>query len=207
MGPIYIPPWVPLPIRRQVKDLSTDDEHARAFVIAQRLAAAPAMRYVWRELKDRGDDVALSQFFIIACDCATRTLPPFYTRTECALSATVWSGGAALCRSEQESMAAKNSLELAAALERVAQHFETVARRWDRIDERRLIGKRSRDDDARAYVRVLGDVTEKLFGTTLYRSVATVATIALGRNMSWGLVRQWCELKKSIPSAILNPGK
>jgi hypothetical protein len=81
--------------------------------------------------------------------------------------------------------------ELSAALVRVADYFEEIARKEGCRDSPLVVKHHSVDGHGRAYVRVLGDHTRKLFGSPLYRTVATTASVALQRDIDWQQVREW----------------
>jgi hypothetical protein len=53
------------------------------------------------------------------------------------------------------------------------------------------VTNRISNDQARAYVRMLSEETEKLARTTLLGTVATVATIALEQKITARQVRNW----------------
>lgn len=205
--------WVPAEVRSYVRQMEkqslppmkASDEKVRHLEIVQRLATAPRMRWVWKELKPRAKrDQALLMFFCVACAVPElRKISDLHTRDEIDLSVSIWSGAAALSRLEKESMAAKSSPELMAALELAAQRFETVAKEWDRTN---VVKQLVKDDPDRHYVHVLGSVNKTFFGSILLGSVATVATVALRRTITQTQVRQWCK-PEVRSSAILNRRK
>ncbi len=197
-----IPNWVPPAVCRYVRwiegirspILPGDKEPPRDLVIAQRLATSLKMRYVWKELHRRGaTEDALWRFVALACDDASR--PGFVlTVNERDEGAKQFANVATACRNMIDSdHRVRKDRKLAAALTRVANYFESWALEASRIESPHLVKHRTRDDQARSYVRVLGNETRNLFGTTLYTTVATTTTVLLGRPISARQVRNWCD--------------
>jgi hypothetical protein len=82
--------------------------------------------------------------------------------------------------------------ELSAALVRVADYFEGEARRERRRRNSPLFVKHhSGDGHGRAYVRVLGNMTRKLFRSSLYRTVARTPSVALQQDIDGDQVCEW----------------
>jgi hypothetical protein len=160
--------------------------------IMHRLASDARMKYVWRQLQPRAkSDKALIEFFDCAWQCAR--IPHFGTtpKDRAALAAP-WSSAAELCRwTKKHDIAARMDPNLAAALDLVASHFDEVTRKESRLDSPLIVKHHGKDDVARAYVRVLGYLTRKLFGSTLVRTVATTASVALDQEIGWRQVRNW----------------
>jgi hypothetical protein len=48
------------------------------------------------------------------------------------------------------------------------------------------------DAEARALATLTADACRKLFGTAMYTTVATITGVALGRQITWRMVREWC---------------
>jgi hypothetical protein len=90
--------------------------------------------------------------------------------------------------------------ELSSALNRAADYFEETARKEGNIDSPLVVKRHSKrhsdDDRGRAYVRVLGDFTRKLFGCPVYRVVATTASVALQQSIDKPQVREWLKSKQ-----------
>jgi hypothetical protein len=162
------------------------------FKIRRRVATDDRMKYVWRELRQRAkSDKALVEFF----DCAwQRARFPHFVETpqDRAAQAAPWSKAAELCRwTKEHNILAGTDPEKAAALDVVARMFDEIARREGNLDSPRIVKRHGGDDSARAYVRVLGYRTRELFGSTLFRTVATTASVALDRKIDWQQVRNW----------------
>jgi hypothetical protein len=196
-----VPPWVPAAARNyllgieEVKrpKLPDDKEPPRELVIAQRLVSEPKMRSAWRVLGKLGEQ-ALTEFLDSACSGI-----PIHGATIAERDKTVrsFSDVATVCR---------NLIEFnhyftpddAKALARVADIFDGHARVLEEMDSRRFVKNRTKDDEARAYVRMIGGVTRRISGgRVLYKTVATVATIALQRPVDWQQVRKWCASAES----------
>ena len=56
-----------------------------------------------------------------------------------------------------------------------------------------IVGRVHGNREARGYVRLLAEETRKLFGSPLYGSLAKVASIALGKEVSLLQARKWCD--------------
>jgi hypothetical protein len=189
-----IPDWVPAAVRSYM--LQTEQLFAGMpdLAIMHRLATDSRMRNVWRLLEKRAaSDGALVEFF--ACAFQRTRLPYFVTtpKDRAALAAP-WSSAARLCRwTKEHDIAAQMNPALAAAADMLARHFDEFARKEGRLDSPMVVGHHGKDDSARAYVRVLGDTTKRLFGGVLFGTVATTATVALQRPVRWQQVRKWCD--------------
>jgi hypothetical protein len=213
---LEIPAWVPPPVRscvlHLVKQLTADfpdvpamvrqhttQQNLPAVAIVLRLATSPEMRNVWRELERRqrrqrrhAPDKALEGFIVVAWINACAP-PSVETPKDRAALAAPLSSAAERCRwAHRHDRGVRRDPELARALLSVADYFEECARKVIRCRYSPLIVKhRHKDDQARAYVRVLGDHTRTLFGSALYRTVATTASVALQQKIDWQQVRQW----------------
>jgi hypothetical protein len=150
------------------------------------------MRYVWRELAHRkATDKALVEFF----NCAfQRARFPYFVTTpkDRAALAAAWTRTAKSCR--QSSSIEQDNSELAAALDRTAEYFEELARKEGNTDSPLVVKLHRGNGHHRAYVRVLGDLTHKLFRGPLYGTVATTASVALQQKISRQQVRDWLKL-------------
>lgn len=192
--PETMPDWLPIAVRshlliiEKLKLAVLPD----AIAMQHRLATDSRMHYVWRELERQGaSDKALVEFF----ECAFNHLPRIVTTPkDRAAFAASWSKAAELCRwTKQHDFAARMNPDLAAALDRVARHFDEVARKEGRLDSPLVVKHHSKNDQVRAYVRLLGNTTKRLFGSTLFRTVATTASVALDQGISWQQVRDWAK--------------
>jgi hypothetical protein len=189
-----VPDWVPAAVRSYM--LLTEQVLAGMpdLAIMHRLASDSRMRYVWRLLEKRAaSDGPLVEFF---CCAFQRARLPYFVTTpkDRAALAAPWSSAAELCRwTKDHDIAAQMNPDLVAAADMLAHHFDAVAQKERRLDSPLVVGRYGKDDAARAYVRLLGDTTKRLFGDTLLRTVATTATVALQRPVRWQRVRQWCD--------------
>jgi hypothetical protein len=194
------PDWLPVAVRSHVlliHKLFADmpaEFHATMpeFATLHRLATDSRMKRVWKELlRHKPQDNALVEFF----DCAFhRARFPHLVTTprDRAAQAKPWAEAAELCRwTREHDITARMDPGLIAALDVVAQHFGKGARREGNLDSPLVVKHHYGDDVARAYVRVLSQVTRELFGTTLFRTVATTASVALGRKIDGRQVRNW----------------
>jgi hypothetical protein len=186
------------------------DEH---FPVVQQLAIAPNMRRVWQLLSrhkvrpaglkacgvdcQNADEKVLWDhgvrlFFLHAIPPSSPELRSIQTPKDRAAAAAPWISAAKLCRWAVENY--PTSPELEAALLKSADYLDHVARQESRLDSPLLVqrhNKKRSDDVARAHVRVLVDLNRKLFGKVLTRTVATTATVALGRSVTERQVRNW----------------
>jgi hypothetical protein len=189
---IGTPDWLPAAVRSYVLQAGElFAEIPRELAILHRVATDPRMRLVWRELRPRAkSDKALVEFF----DCAWQLarFPNFVTtpKDRAALAAP-WSAAAELCRGRKCSLAAKMNPDLMTALQIVACDFDEMARRQGCLDSPMVVRRHGQNDHVRAYVRVLGNLTEKLFGSVLLRTVARTAAVALQERIDWPQVRHW----------------
>jgi hypothetical protein len=198
---VDVPSWVPAEARsyllwqeRMLRIKQPGDrEPPKKLLILQRLATAPKMRYVWRELERlAASDDALWTFISLAHN---RALTPgivlsIKQRDE---GAKQFANVARACRDMMDrDDHAQNDRKLAAALVLVANHFESWAHWASQFESPRLVKKRTKADENRTYVRDLGELTQREFGHTLYGTVATVASIALDRKINSRQVRNWC---------------
>jgi hypothetical protein len=84
-----------------------------------------------------------------------------------------------------------------------AYNIKEAARFYDEIAEALIkikaaeaplvVSKDYGNRDARGYARVLATETRKLFGTTLIRTLATTASVALSKEITPVQVRKWVE--------------
>ena len=197
---VDVPSWMPEAARDYLRrierikrpKLPGDKEPPRELVIAQRLATAPKMRYVWHTLERQAPsdvNAAIWEFFYHAC----RTSVPVVTLADRDAGIESLSNMAAACRDRrQNDSRVRDNPRLARAFAQVENYFETDARDAKGIDLRYFARHHVKNDDSHAYVRMLGRETKRLFGATLYRTVATVATVVLERQIDWLQVRKWC---------------
>jgi hypothetical protein len=166
---------------------------AEELAILHRLVTDDRMKYVWRELHPRAKaDKDLVAFFDTAWQQARSIARTVETRKDRAARAKPYLQAAELCRwTREHDIAAKMNPELAAAAAVMAGYFAEVERREGNLDSPLIVKYHGEDDVARAYARVLGQRTRELFGATLYRTVATTASVALDREIIWQQIRDW----------------
>jgi hypothetical protein len=151
-------------------------------------------------------DRACASFFLataIVFAIGNRTVREYDIRAE----VQRWRAGAALCRGALQSPhRARVDPALQDALSAAAAYFEEWAELVEgaNVNSPYRIGRASRerapggkkdvpgDDHIRGQVREVAAVTEKIFGSFLYRTVATAATVATGSLISAGNVERWC---------------
>lgn len=148
-------------------------------------------------------DQACAAFFIsVAWRIGSPSPRHVWTRVEAEKQAIRWEAAGALCRSvASEPMFAEHR----AAATQMADFFQKNATslrergypaNLDRRVEPYVLGRSSRlrgDDDVRAHTRAIAADARRLFGSWLYGTVATVATVALDKKVSQKSVENWCE--------------
>lgn len=186
---IELPDWLPAVVRSHVLEqvaLLTDYVPPADLAILQRLATEPKMRRVWRQLEQgAASEKVLVEFLGRAWQCALLT-PPLQTAKDRVALATQWHKEAELLR--------LTNPDLAQSFVPVSLYFGQVLREKGHSNLPLLVKRHNRkrgDDQARAYVRALGHLTRKLFGSVLTRTVATTATVALQRSITERQVRNW----------------
>jgi hypothetical protein len=206
---VDLPTWLPPPARihallieslfagmENLPAVDGDQPIKHDLEVLRRLASDPRMQRVWHELQQHTkSDKDLGAFFAIAWQQARCIAQPVVTLEErTALAAPFWQA-AKLCRLMQsEPTGAEIDLELdrVEALDMAAGLLEERARWWEgNPDSPLIVGYHTEDAVARGYVRVLGDLTRRLFGSTLRRTVATTASVALNREIDAQQVREW----------------
>ena len=200
---VDVPPFVSAALRRYVvlvegfeQRPNSEEVCLQHLATAQRLRTDPRMRRVWRTLERyRGPDGSVI-FEFVQCACGTEvtefTVKDLTNQIDYALGVAESCRMLAFCRS-------RNDPTLSAAFTRVAEHFEKNARDAKRRDPTLLMKSRGKNHDVRSYVRILGRETHRLFGATLYRTVATTASVSLERPITWQQVRNWCKIKPRKP--------
>ena len=197
---VSVPPWVPAAARNYLEEsgypkLPNDKEPPRKLVIARRLVTDPRMRNAWGVL-GKLQDHFIGFFLHYACG----GIPAVMTVTDHEKDIRALSSMAAACRDLVE-----NDCELAPddaeTLARAADILDAKAREAEEMDSWRFVKNRTKDDEARAYVRMIGGAArriEELRGECEpsdrigYRTIATVATVALERPVNWQQVRNVC---------------
>jgi hypothetical protein len=197
---VDVPPCVSAALRRYLDRIdgwrgkpATEELYQRRLAIAKRLGTDPKMHRVWQTLARHGggtNDTALDKFVEAACATDVWEL----TVEDRAKMINYARQVADDCRSLAFARRWCNDEKLATAYSLVAEDFEKSAREEESMSPNSFVKNRIRDHGVRAYVRMLGRVTRRLFGATLYRTVATTATVSLGRPIRWQQVRNWCTL-------------
>jgi hypothetical protein len=112
--------------------------------------------------------------------------------------------GAALCREALHSPhRAASDPELAAALAASAAYFEEWAKVLSNanMNSPYLVERATGDrDDTRVQVRHVATVTREIFGSFMYGTVATTASVAKGSSITWKNVENWCNDDLTLPS-------
>lgn len=106
---------------------------------------------------------------------------------------------ARLCRSPDFNLLPMTP-KLSEALSIVGQYFENNAQMWEKRTSPYIIGRSSGtrgtpgEDETRIHVRVLASETRRLFGSFLYGTVATIATVGLEIKpaIKEKSVQNWC---------------
>jgi hypothetical protein len=156
------------------------------------------MRDVWTTLEKRAaSDEELRDFVGCACSHALlygRKIYPAMTRRERDARAKRYSDAAELCHLVIPTSGRSRIFpELVKAASVMAKFFEATSRAQGSLCSPVVVENHIKEDEARAYVQVLGAETKDLFGDVLYGTVATVASVALDRKISSRQVRNWCD--------------
>ena len=122
------------------------------------------------------------------------------TRQGIAAMAKPWHSAAERCRMAIHSPGRPGlEPELARALEMSSQYLEEYSQfiiesagRDGPYILKRSSGQRN-DNSTRGKVRALAMGTKAMFGSYLYRTVSTVASVALQTDVDWESVRNWCQ--------------
>jgi hypothetical protein len=188
-------PRAPEAVLRELVGMQPGAEEA----VLQRLLAAPKMRNVWQALRQRKmTDDELCEFIAFACQSATVELLVMNRRQREA-SANTCATIAQVCQNERGNIRVQNDPELAAALARVAQHYAMLAREANPPDAPHMVGNSTQHDQDRVYVRLLVHKLRHLLGERLgvgerrlEKTIATVASVAWGHEITPRQVRNWC---------------
>jgi hypothetical protein len=206
--PIWAPPVVRDLVARWLKVYGPEyRQHPDHLKILRRLATNLGMKKVWKELNRRQarpagvEDVenrsvrgeivpggtahekALALFFCRVYELACHPPTVITAKERDDLTARVFSA-VSLCRWIGEKQA--------------ADRLEVIARRGGR--HLLVAAKHHKDDTGRAYMRELGDLTRKLFGSVSSRTAATTATVALGRPVKSHQVRSANAIRRKKPA-------
>jgi hypothetical protein len=197
-----LPDWLPAPLQRYVLRAETwlaPDalESMRRFALDNR------MIYVWRILQRRArSDTALTLYFNLAWAWA-RYSKINYIRTEkgCAALALEWTKTAAVLHYAKRHSDAYDggNPQLAQALRMAAKYCKKLADKERQPNPLLMVKQYGRDDDARAYVRLLSYLARGLFDSPLFGTVAKTASVALDRPITWQQVRDWTKSLPNLP--------
>ena len=220
LGPSDFPDWVPPSVVETAMIIIGPAANPEARKVIRRLATDPQMEHVWRELRKRQRDAG--RLFVHVPERERGWMPKWinpeaHQARAMQLLFTVAAGSVfgvrpAISRTQLEEIR-RPLLELAARwredLDRLRsvggfgknaerpiidtitelQHrAELVARPYRQA----VIERNSGDPGVRSFLAELAAATEKLFGRPLYRTVATIATVALDRRVTAKMVRVVC---------------
>jgi hypothetical protein len=208
-----IPSWVPLSVKCMASVLPGD--------IRQRLLTDPRMEKVWQVLQrmevnksglDSVDsfqrlrawdipedglssqDLACAAFF---CYAVTKlsSPPPVITRAQIEDLVKRYLDAAVLCRSPDYNLLPMTQ-KLSEVRSIAGRYLEDQARMWEQRTSPGIVERSSGtrgDDRVRICVRALATETHRLFGSFLYRTVATVVIVGLEiEPISAKSVENWC---------------
>jgi hypothetical protein len=171
-------------------------ETAEEKAALQCILDAPKIRHVGKELRQRGmTDDELREFIAFACQGATVKLAVM-NRSQRENAGGLCVTIARVCQNERSGVRVRGNPKLAAALLLVAKHFATLAREANPADAPYLVANSTKHDQDRVYVRLLVDKLRRLLGERLghgrlTRTVATLASAAVGREITHQQVRDW----------------
>jgi hypothetical protein len=194
-APEDVPLWVPAPVRSDVIAWVKNPqyrEHPTDLATLLRLATDRRMRTVWTELEGK-HPAALRQFFFAAYDATVHPRRVVTTKQLEADAARV-SRSADDVRWIDQSTAKK--LDEAARAMR-ARSKEPGADPPVVLSPSGwrpplvVVQRHEQNDETRAYVLELASVTRKLFGSTMRRTIATTASVALQTTVTERQVRNW----------------
>jgi len=202
-----IPSWVPEGARQYVlwvegmrrPKLPGDTQPPPELLIVQRLATDPRMFYVWKQLKNF-DDALLWNF--LSCACSSPA--PIVTERDRAVGVKSMANVARICRIRQNDSRVQDVPGLAKALAAVADLFDADAREASGLEARWFVKNRIKDEEARAYVRMLSFETQRLFGSPMLRTVARTASVFLQGNNTIGeqQVKRWSKARVRKPPSV-----
>lgn len=211
-----IPDWVPPSVKSMAMAIATGLPVEGT--AAHRLLTDPRMESVWRELKkheitrdaldslDRLERMSTWDMSDWKVSPQDQAYAAFYARlaiqfagprnvvTRAQASAKPWHDAARLCWDVMRSARPRVDTELAQALAIVGEYFEEQGQLQERnpyIVERSS-GLRGEDDEIRVRTRLIGKATHSIFGSTLYGTVAKVASVAMQTSVSEKNVQNWC---------------
>jgi len=220
---IDIPSWVPKGVADAVRALHGQSSE-RGLSVLQRLAADPRMERVWRELLKRkksdplvffhqakrfpwlaSDDQtvhqhqAMAELLRLALMLAV-THPSVMTRRQIEASRReLLMDAEKLCAAAQLLCGrGPNRIGVDAAPGNAdgARAREAEAVLLSKADSSLVVGRDTGERQAQAFAILLARRCCELFeGQSMYGTVATIVSVALGRKITPRAVRQWCEAK------------
>src|SRR5437899_5205983 len=150
-----------------------------------------------------GPDKACLAFFIsVAWIVGTPGGRHVWTKAQADEQASQWEKAAASCRwVAHEPMFPKHRFAAAEMASFFEEHAVSLRKRGylanlDLQIAPYVLGRSSGsrgDDKIRGYTRAIAVDARRLFGSFSYRTVATVATVALGKDVSQKSVQSWCK--------------
>jgi hypothetical protein len=183
---------VPAPVRGMLQVEKLIDG-MQDFAIMRRLVTDPRMRYVWRELKKHGaSDNDLRYFISVAYSVAAGPLRVMTLEQRTAAANFCLTVAVVSRDAIRQDVNVRNDPQLAAALALTAAYYEKRGREAHPPGAHYLVKHRTKNDQARVYVRALCDLMKKLFGNRLDGSTATTASVALNQKITRRQVRNWC---------------
>jgi hypothetical protein len=138
-------------------------------------------------------EAAAASFFCYAVQ-ALAISPIVSLRADHERAAANWHTAAERCRwALRREGRVQVDIKFREALSIVGEYFEQKGKERELINNPFVVGKKRASDNIRVRVRALATRTQRLFGTFLYGTLATVATVGLGPpEIEEQSVRNWC---------------
>jgi hypothetical protein len=210
---LTIPTWVPELVAQAARTLRAHYLKSNSIshnVILERLIADERMRRVWKELSRHRreqhqptdaflrssellkQDAAMTSLFYFALNLAVNA-PAVITRKELETVRSETLHRVAALRAAADEIRLYGPSQAAAAKvnDDIARHLEEPL---PRMEASRLVVERDTGDaQARCFSILFTGYCRQVFGSPLYGTTATVASVALGREITARAVREWCE--------------
>jgi hypothetical protein len=218
-----IPNWVPASVKKLAVRVSGFDDE-----LVRRLVTDPKMKNVWQHLLRRaqpvGSEIADSKWIQellrvseTPISVKEQTCAVFFlyvinelsapraatTRQDIENLVAPWRSAAEQCRAAISRLSSSANRELVKALSITAEYFESEAISAG-VDAnspytlKRRSGK-PEDNSVRGRGRALASISRELYGSFQYRTLASVATVALQTNVTPRSVRNWCSDLRVAP--------
>jgi hypothetical protein len=202
---IAMPDWLPAPVQRYAFEATARIIDPNDLESLRRFACDDRMIYVWRELQRRAASEAMAQsgtgaliiYFYLAWIWAHYLKFSIRTEAGCAALALELTKTAATLHYARERALRDKNPQLARTIRTAAKYCLELADRERRPNLLLTVKQYGRDDEARAYVRLLSYLTRRVFGGPLLHTTARTASVALGRPITPQQVRDWT---KSLPN-------